>query len=300
MIKNFIFIIVVIIFIIILSKLFISKESFKFNDYEKVIWTYWDQGINNLPYFNQECIKSWKKFNPKFKVILLDRYNLFKYLNYQDLPENWSYFPPQLKSDFVRIALLDNYGGVWMDSSIICIKPLNKLFTFDKSLEGFALQGFSRNNDLSVFENWFISARKGSYIIKKWREEFTKVYKDKKKFTELSNRDFEGIDFQNINHYNFYLGMHLIFQKCLQTDPLFRNLYKLDTNIYSAESNAFLHYMKFGWENKGINKFLDEIPKFFRELENKETPILKFTGGWNNIFKTFSIEKFNFLFMINK
>jgi hypothetical protein len=294
--KSFIFILIVIILIIIITKFFIVKESFEIDNSQKIIWTYWDQGVKKLPYFNQKCIKSWKKNNPEFKVIILDQNNLFKFLTCEDLPKNWKYFPPQLKSDFIRIALLDNYGGIWMDSSIICIKPLNKLFSFDKSLEGFALQNFSRNNDLTVFENWFISARKGSYIIKKWRDEFTKLYKDKKNFTELSNNDFEGVDFQNINHYNFYLSMHLIFQKCLQTDSLFRNLYYADTNIYSAESNAFLHYIKFGWDNKYIIDFIKEINNFYSELKVEETPILKFTGGWNNIFKTFSNEKIKIFF----
>lgn len=257
---------------------------------KKIIWTYWDQGIDQIPYFNKKCIESWKHYNPEFQVIIVDKNTVFDYIYVTDLPEHWNEFMLQLKSDFVRINLLYYYGGVWIDSSIVCIKPLKEAFTFNKSIEGFAIKKFSKNNGINVFENWFISAKYGSYIIKKWREEFLNLYKNKRYHTELTLEDFKGVDFEQIDHGNFYLSMHIIFQKCLQTDAKFKSLYYNDSTIYTADDTAFLHFIRYGWDKNALNNFLQDIDNYYTDVKNK-TPILKFTGHWNNDFKSFTNEQ---------
>ena len=34
----------------------------------KTIWMYWHDGFENSPAITQECLKSWKKWNPDYEV----------------------------------------------------------------------------------------------------------------------------------------------------------------------------------------------------------------------------------------
>ena len=35
---------------------------------------------------------------------------------------------PQAKSDIIRLSLLKNYGGIWADSTLLCMQPLSFWF----------------------------------------------------------------------------------------------------------------------------------------------------------------------------
>lgn len=148
-----ILIILTILFIGIFSSKIEFLESYKTNIGENTIWCYWDQGIENIYPFYKLCIKTWKKNNPSHNIIIVDKNTIYDYVNKQDLPPNWEKIKlPQLKSDFVRLALLTAYGGIWMDISTICIKPINSVFKQKRSLEGFAIRKFDNNSGLSVLK----------------------------------------------------------------------------------------------------------------------------------------------------
>lgn len=252
-----------------------TKFSIK-NIGENTIWTYWDQGVENISPFSKKCIKTWKIKNPNHNVIIIDRYNVFNYLNESELPPNWKLIDvPQHKSDFVRLSLLVKYGGVWIDISTICIKPINNIFKQTKSIEGFAIRSFSKNNDLSVFENWFISCKKGSKLIKIWRDEMFKAFGKLTSMQQIDDKYFYDIDLQNISP-GSYLTMHKIFTKCMQTNSEFAKLYKNDSNIFGAEETVGIYHTHF---NKDLSGFFRKDNGFIEKLENVNTPILKFSNG---------------------
>ena len=252
---------------------------------EKTIWCYWDQGIENIYPFYKLCLQTWKEKNPYNSIIVVDKYNVYNFIDKKELPPNWEKIKSvQIKSDFVRLALLEKYGGIWCDISVICLRPINSIFKQEKEIEGFAIKKFSRNNDLSVFENWFITAKKGSKIIKRWKEEMLRIFGDSVSVEEMDKTPFENVDLQNIE-FGWNLTMHRVMMKLNQLDPEIRYLYYNDSNILDADSKALQHYFYFGFNYDITDKLLQQNDELLRRIILSGTPIIKFTSSGGKLKK---------------
>lgn len=93
----------------------------------KIIWVFWWQGEKSMPSVIKVCYNSLQRNANGRKVILLDQSN---YTQYAHLPEyiidklvqgkiSFTHF-----SDVLRVALLKDYGGLWMDAAIFVTKPI--------------------------------------------------------------------------------------------------------------------------------------------------------------------------------
>lgn len=89
---------------------------------ERFIWTFWWQGESEVPEIIKICLSSMRKYAGNYNVIVIDKYN---YNQYIDIPNfilekvyagkiGLAHF-----SDVVRFLLLEKYGGVWLDSTIL-------------------------------------------------------------------------------------------------------------------------------------------------------------------------------------
>lgn len=273
--------------VILLLMLIMCSLKKKHNIDENTIWTYWEQGRKNIYPFHKLCIKTWKQNNPKYRVIIVDKNNVYNYLDKKDLPPNWEKIEQiQHKSDFVRIALLEKYGGIWIDISTICLKPIDSVFTQTKSLEGFSRSRHSRTKDLSIFENGFISAKKGSRVIKRWKDEFLKAFGNSKSVEDMDKSYFEGVDFQNIE-LEWYLTMYRVLMKLNQLDPEIKDIYFNDSTILEADKTMFLHYIYFdGWEIDIKQKYLEANDDYVEKVKESGTPILKFINSGGTLKNT--------------
>lgn len=259
---------------------YLTLEQIKKID-ENTIWTYWDQGIDKITPFYKLCLDTWKNKNPNHKIIVVDKYNVYDFLDKTDIPPKWENIEKiQHKSDFVRLALLEKYGGIWMDISTICIRPINSMFKQEKSLEGFAVRSNSSNNDLTAFENGFITAKKGSKIIKRWKEEFLKAFGNSVSVEEMDKTYFNDVDFQKLP-LEWYLTMHRVLMKLIQFDPEIKYLYFNDSKILEAYDTMWIHYAYFGWMS-GLKELLGTNDELMNKIVSSNTPILKlcFSGGY--------------------
>lgn len=95
---------------------------------EEKIWVFWYQGIDKMPEIIKMCYMSICKHSNGHKVILLSKDNIDDYVKlpdyiYEKLNKgiiSFTHF-----SDILRINLLYNHGGVWMDSSLFITSPIN-------------------------------------------------------------------------------------------------------------------------------------------------------------------------------
>lgn len=89
----------------------------------KVIWQFWAQGwdYDKLPDIVKLSYKSIEKNKGDYTVIRLDENTMFEYLEFP------RYIVEKLRnkqiwyahfSDLLRVALLYNYGGVWLDATV--------------------------------------------------------------------------------------------------------------------------------------------------------------------------------------
>ena len=93
----------------------------------KIIHYIW-LGNSELPELSRHCIKSWKKYCPDYKIIKWDETNsdISKYLFAKEAykEKKWSFV-----SDVLRLETVYKYGGVYMDTDVELIKPIDSLLS---------------------------------------------------------------------------------------------------------------------------------------------------------------------------
>jgi mannosyltransferase OCH1-like enzyme len=93
-------------------------------------------GGNELPPLAKKCIKSWKKYCKGYKIIKWDESNFDissapLYVRQAYDAKKWAFV-----SDYVRLWAMVNYGGIYMDTDVEVVKPLDN-FLNQKAFSGF-------------------------------------------------------------------------------------------------------------------------------------------------------------------
>lgn len=106
--------------------------------------------------------------NPDWTIKLIDQNNLLYYVNYIDYIFNKNKkITFQAKSEIIRLSLLENYGGIWADSTLLCMQPLfNWFFDAASKSEIWMYHGqcaYLKSD--SGPASWFIVSKKNGYLI---------------------------------------------------------------------------------------------------------------------------------------
>ena len=214
-----------------------------------IIWTFWDG--ESLPLVVQHCIGSWKKHNSSFDIRVLDRTTLKDYIPDGDQILNLPRADgPAHLADFVRAHVIAEYGGIWMDASILCLGPITPLLKGNYDFIGFFMPNFTTQPKWPIIENWFIAASPRSPFIDAWRDEFMRSNLFSSNAEYLKDLKERGIDLQNLP-YPEYLTMHAAAQVVLQSSS---NRYKI--LALDATQGPFKYLSDNGWDSD----------KAFREL----------------------------------
>jgi len=243
--------------VIFLFQLFKTKEFFEENNDKnmipKKIWTFWNGEIPNVV---NKCINTWKKYNPEYKITLLNKENLSQYLPELDISNMKNIDSDARLSDIIRLNILAKEGGIWSDASIICLQPfdwINDLHNKeDSEFVGYYIDSFTipQYKDKSpVIESWFFACVPQSKFVCDWRDEFSKITKFNSINDYLNDLKSQSVNFQNIAMPN-YLTIHISAQKVLQGNKK----YKL--SLVKAEDDAFKYLTQNGWDSKKAIKNL--------------------------------------------
>lgn len=83
-------------------------------------------GKNPLPEIAKKCIKSWEKYCPGFEIIEWNESNFdvkcCKYVSEAYEAKKWAFV-----SDYARFKILYENGGIYFDTDVELIKPINDL-----------------------------------------------------------------------------------------------------------------------------------------------------------------------------
>ncbi len=106
----------------------------------KIIHYCWFGG-NPLPKLARKCIKSWKKFCPDYEIIRWDESNFDVpaaplYVRQAYEAKKWAFV-----TDYVRLKVIYDNGGIYMDTDVELIKSLDGLLSH-KAYFGFEKSGF--------------------------------------------------------------------------------------------------------------------------------------------------------------
>jgi len=127
------------------------------------IFTFWEPH-DSLPGYIKLCIKTWRKYLPtEYKIIILDYSNIRDYLGYklvkQILCKDMTL---QIQADAIRVAILQKYGGFWMDADTLIIN--HECMTMFNGSD-LIMFGIKKQNIQHI---GFIYALKNSTILKAW------------------------------------------------------------------------------------------------------------------------------------
>lgn len=120
---------------------------------DDVIWTAWFQGGGDLPPLIFKCIDSFTKIKNR-KVIIIDKNN---YSDYIQLPTsivekfNKGMISYTAFSEIIRISLLAEYGGLWLDATIFVDRDISFLINEKRYVSLRSHQNLSNGNLMGAF-----------------------------------------------------------------------------------------------------------------------------------------------------
>jgi hypothetical protein len=109
------------------------------------LWTYWElvNGARNPPPYIELCFDTMKRNGTKyFNLVILDEKTVFHYL--PDLRKDINELPIAFKTDYIRVALLYRYGGVWLDGDTIMMTDFENIASLLKNKTDFIGFGCTR------------------------------------------------------------------------------------------------------------------------------------------------------------
>lgn len=135
---------------------------------ENTVWVMWLQGIDNAPDIVKKCIASQKVAMSDKNFIFLDEENIKDYVT---LPEfiyekrKKGIIPNAQFSDLVRLALLIEHGGYWIDSTVFMTDGRMMDFIEKSDLFMFSFYYFGFNPEIMEYNNWFIYSTTNNNVL---------------------------------------------------------------------------------------------------------------------------------------
>lgn len=127
----------------------------------KVIHYCWF-GSKKIPKLEKKCIRSWHKHCPDYKIILWNEsnFNIEQFMWTKEAYEAKKY---AFVADFVRLYVLTQFGGIYLDTDIQIIKSLDSLlqlrgftgFESEKLINAGIMGGEANNFFLKTFLNFY-------------------------------------------------------------------------------------------------------------------------------------------------
>jgi len=188
------------------------------------IWCYWSQGKSKLSYLPKLCVNNWKKhLTNNFKINIIDKKQFLGMQNEID-KSFFNKLTYQQQSDVVRLYLLYNYGGIWIDITSILTSDLS--WVIDKFKRGYKIVAFNVNYSFQkkskyLLENWFIAVNKPyNYIIFNWKKTFLSILNQGLKNNGIKNSNiWKETDKSTIVPIaRVYLSMHIANLWCVQNE----------------------------------------------------------------------------------
>jgi hypothetical protein len=180
------------IILLILGIIFIRRKE-NHTEFPKTIWILWLQGWDSAPWLQQRVKESWEKHNPNWEVRCIDE---------QNCPVNIDGDTHQAKSDVIRLRILDELGGVWADSTMLCMEPLDNWY--EEAITPAGMWMYHGGSGCKAPASWFILSKPNNYILSEWRKSNDEYWKS------------PLVDYG-------YFWMDALFNKLCESDPKFKS-----------------------------------------------------------------------------
>jgi hypothetical protein len=186
----------------------------------RTIWCLWLQGWAHAPDLVKACAASWRRHNPDWNLRLLSGETLAAYLDPLPRHPTAGNLPVEALSDVVRIELLHRFGGIWIDSTVYCLRPLDGWIGHAMPSGFFA---FNRPMPDVMLSSWFLAAEPGCYIVDCWQRRVRAYWEGR------AERDH-------------YFWFHRLFAEAYGSDAKFRAIWDATPKLSADGPHCFAPY----------------------------------------------------------
>ena len=221
----------------------------------KKIWIYWQQGWDRAPDLIQASLRSWQVCNPGWQLNVLDQQSIPQVFGTK-VPANLGRadIPIEAYSDILRVELLTQFGGVWVDATTICAQPLDTWLAPHAAERAFF--AFDSPGPDRAIATWFLYASPGSYCITALHATVQDYWRDRQERDD-------------------YFWLHKLFGHLLETDDVFTHLWQAAPHISAR------HRLHFGPEDPRL--LAPPTQDDFDALASGQWPVIKLTRKMSQV-----------------
>jgi len=176
---------------------------------QKNIFLYWEGPDNPLILLLRKIIYAFAEKDSEIQIHLINHNNLEQYI--ADIPKEFYQLCYAHQADYVRVNVVCDYGGIWLDSDTIILEPFDALFDYLQKYKGF----FVTESD-SVCNGVFASVKK-TLLMVRWKNRVNHLVRTKKQlaWTELGTTIFTNYFLQFhtslLSDYYFFDGPNTVY-----------------------------------------------------------------------------------------
>jgi len=247
----------------------------------KHIWLLWWQGWEHAPPLQRWVARSWEVQNPGWTVERLDGPALRELVG-DAVPYIWDTrktISMPARSDIARLALLNKFGGVWADSTLLCMQPLEEWVNGALAAEGFWMY-HGAGGGMHPSEgpcSWFMVSLQGAPLVATWKAACDGYWRDRGRC--------EG-----------YFWMDALFRGLWHRDPAFKEAWRrVPYEQVGDWGSAHCMYGTWGGNDQVLKARLSTRPPHVVKLWNEWTqrwpgalpmdkdPAVENTNAWHAI-----------------
>ena len=185
-----------------------------------------------------------------YNLILITDKNICDYID--NIPTYFYDLCPAHQADFVRVHVICDYGGIWLDSDTLVLDSLDSLFDIIDNNDGFYIR---ENNN--ILWNGIFGSKKKTSLMKEWKIKLRSVLDMKKNridWSEIGSTMLESLNSSLFKNYKIFQGLN--------------NMYPVNWNNCLAE---FITKPYDNYKNiiRDYQPLVVLVQSIYQELENK-------------------------------
>ena len=166
---------------------------------DKNVFLYWTGREYSLITLLRKLMYAHSNNETNYKIHLITKKNALQYV--KELPSCFDSLLPAHQADLIRVHVICEYGGIWLDSDTLVMEDLQRLFTIFDGKDGF----FMRQNN-EVIWNGVFGSNANTQLLIEWKKYIDKTMSEKQQniaWEEIGNT-FLQKTFQETNLFNAY------------------------------------------------------------------------------------------------
>lgn len=232
-------------------------------------------GRGEMPKLAIDCIKSWHKYLPDYEYKLWNE-DSFDVNSVPYVKEAYEARKFAFVTDYVRLWALYNYGGIYMDTDVEVLKPLDDLLSLP------AFTGYEASSSMAPVTGLMASASKGVWVTEQL------AYYDNRHFINKDgsfDMTTNTITISNIMTRNGFkiTGEYDVYKNDMHVFPVDYFCPLTSTRVLKLTSNTYcIHHFAGSWAEKSKKQKIKEFitkkiigPKLTDKLVNLKRKIFK-------------------------